>query len=160
MDKLSFFAKELLSKLGQKGERVCCAESCTGGMVAAAMTDMSGSSAWFDRAFITYSNQAKQEMLGVSSRCLKEQGAVSEPTVLEMALGALKHSPADISFAISGIAGPGGGTETKPVGMVCFGWASQTGLLTSTTKHFEGDRHQIRLQATLYAIEGLINHLR
>ena len=120
MDKLSFFAKKLLSKLKRNRERVCCAESCTGGMIAATLTDVSGSSSVFSRGFVTYSNHAKMEMLGVKSETLELHGAVSGQTVSEMASGALTASngEADFAVAVSGVAGPEGGSEEKPVGLV------------------------------------------
>ncbi|NAW66818.1 nicotinamide-nucleotide amidase [Photobacterium halotolerans] len=135
------------------------AESCTGGGVSAAITDIAGSSAWFDRAFITYSNAAKQEMLGVKPETLVQHGAVSEPVVQEMAKGALAHSLATISVAISGIAGPDGGTPDKPVGTVCFAWADTTGWLVAETCHFRGDRQAVRAQAVERALQGLLERL-
>lgn len=135
------------------------AESCTGGGVSAAITDIAGSSAWFDRAFITYSNEAKMEMLGVTEHTLTEHGAVSEATVKEMVLGALKHSNATIAVSISGIAGPGGGSEDKPVGTVCFGWADNSGWLKVESYLFDGDRTEVRQQAIQAAMEGLYKKL-
>ncbi|MEI8594814.1 nicotinamide-nucleotide amidase [Photobacterium sp. Hal280] len=135
------------------------AESCTGGGVSAAITDIAGSSAWFDRAFITYSNDAKQEMLGVKPETLAQYGAVSEPVVQEMATGALAHSLASISVAVSGIAGPDGGTPDKPVGTVCFAWADTTGWLGAETCHFSGDRQAVRAQAVERALQGLLDRL-
>ncbi|MDO6583326.1 nicotinamide-nucleotide amidase [Photobacterium sp. 2_MG-2023] len=135
------------------------AESCTGGGVSAAITDIAGSSAWFDRAFITYSNEAKQEMLGVKPETLTQYGAVSEPVVQEMAKGALAHSLASISVAISGIAGPDGGTPDKPVGTVCFAWADTTDWLVAETCHFSGDRQAVRAQAVERALQGLLERL-
>lgn len=123
------------------------AESCTGGGISAAVTDIAGSSAWFDRAFITYSNEAKMEMLGVQAETLKKHGAVSEPTVEEMVRGALQNSRANVAVSVSGIAGPGGGTPDKPVGTVCFAWADNNGWLKVGTYHFDGDRDAVRLQA-------------
>jgi nicotinamide-nucleotide amidase len=135
------------------------AESCTGGGVATVITDIAGSSAWFDRAFVTYSNQAKMEMLNVSSRALELNGAVSEPVAVEMVLGALAHSAATIAVSISGIAGPSGGTENKPVGTVCFAWADHKGWLQVHTVHYQGDRRSIRDQAVTHALEELKRHL-
>ena len=132
------------------------AESCTGGWVAKVMTDIEGSSAFFDRGFVTYTNESKQEMLGVSAETLSTHGAVSEATVKEMALGALKHSHADLSLAISGIAGPGGGTIEKPVGTVCFAWASRDGWLDTQQEIFSGDRQAVRTQAVLIALQGVL----
>ncbi|XAW89911.1 nicotinamide-nucleotide amidase [Vibrio sp. CDRSL-10 TSBA] len=135
------------------------AESCTGGGVAAAVTDIAGSSAWFDRAFVTYSNEAKQEMIGVRAATLAEHGAASEPVVIEMAQGALAHSNGTIAVSISGIAGPGGGSEEKPVGMVCFAWADKQGWLQVETQFFAGDRQTVRQLAVHHALAGVANHL-
>lgn len=135
------------------------AESCTGGGVAAAVTDIAGSSAWFDRAFVTYSNEAKQEMIGVRAETLAEHGAVSEPVVIEMAQGALAHSNGTIAVSISGIAGPGGGSEEKPVGMVCFAWADKQGWQQVETQFFAGDRQTVRQLAVQHALAGVANHL-
>lgn len=134
------------------------AESCTGGMVATAITDISGSSGWFERGFVTYSNQAKTEMIGVPADLIDKHGAVSEPVARAMAEGALRNSRAQVSLAITGIAGPGGGTETKPVGMVSFAWSNR--LNTSVETHvFKGDREQIRVQAAAHALRGLLELL-
>ncbi|MGF1693612.1 nicotinamide-nucleotide amidase [Photobacterium kagoshimensis] len=145
--------------LHQQGWIATTAESCTGGGVSAAITEIAGSSAWFDRAFITYSNEAKQQMLGVTEQALIAEGAVSETVVEQMAQGALAHSDAQISVAISGIAGPTGGTETKPVGTVCFGWADTTGWYCTSTQIFTGDRTQVREQAVLFALQGMRDRL-
>ncbi|CAH8205751.1 nicotinamide-nucleotide amidase [Vibrio aestuarianus] len=135
------------------------AESCTGGGVATAITDIAGSSAWFDRAFVTYSNEAKIEMVGVSPVTLEKYGAVSEPIVIEMVHGALKHSRATIGVSISGIAGPSGGSDEKPVGTVCFAWADKQGWLKVETQHFIGDRTAVRTQAIDHALQALHDHL-
>jgi nicotinamide-nucleotide amidase len=151
---------KLSTKLGvalkSRGWVLALAESCTGGWVAESITAIAGSSAWLDRGFITYSNAAKQEMLGVNTRTLKTHGAVSEHVALEMALGALKHSHANIAAAITGIAGPDGGTTAKPVGTVCFAWVTAGGLSEDATLHFTGDRQQVRLQSVKTALEGLL----
>ncbi|MDC5840963.1 CinA family protein [Vibrio europaeus] len=131
------------------------AESCTGGGVSAAITDIAGSSAWFDRAFITYSNEAKMEMLGVSAVTLEQFGAVSEQTVVEMVEGAIQNSNANIGVSISGIAGPGGSTELKPVGTVCFAWADSSDWNKIETVRFSGDRAQVRQQAVEHALKVL-----
>ncbi|SFJ98329.1 nicotinamide-nucleotide amidase [Methylophaga sulfidovorans] len=136
------------------------AESCTGGWVAKCCTDIAGSSSWFERGFVTYSNQAKQDQLGVQSASLQQYGAVSQTVAEEMALGALKHSRADISVALTGIAGPGGGTESKPVGTVWIGWARQPNKVISQLFQFEGDRESIRRQAVLKALSGIIKNAR
>lgn len=132
-----------------------CAESCTGGWLAKVCTDLPGSSGWFERGFVTYTNESKQELLGVSAETLFVHGAVSEQTVAEMASGALAHSRAQISVAISGIAGPGGGSLEKPVGTVCFGWALEGGERATESCHFHGDREAVRAQAVLHALQGL-----
>ena len=154
---------ELAVQLGQRLARqqwvAATAESCTGGGIACAITEVAGSSAWFDRAFITYSNDAKQDMLGVATHTLNEHGAVSEAVVHEMARGALAHSLAHISVAVSGIAGPGGGSEAKPVGTVWLAWADHTGWLRARCYHFLGDRHAVRQQAIEAALHGLIQRV-
>ena len=131
------------------------AESCTGGGVASAVTEIAGSSAWFDRGFVTYSNQAKVDMLGVSSDTLARFGAVSEATVREMVDGALRHSRAQVALAVSGIAGPGGGTPEKPVGMVWFAWGIKDGVCVVRLHHLAGNRAEIRAQAVRIALQGV-----
>lgn len=145
--------------LAKQQQILTTAESCTGGGVAYWVTEVAGSSAWFDRSFVTYSNEAKQEMIGVREATLQQFGAVSEQTVEEMALGALLHSRATLAAAISGIAGPGGGSAEKPVGTVCFGFASVQGWLKIETCHFTGDREQVRQQAIKHVLQSLIQHL-
>ncbi|MFD1559060.1 CinA family protein [Paraburkholderia silviterrae] len=143
------------NKLRDARLMLATAESCTGGMVATAITDISGSSGWFERGFVTYSNQAKTEMIGVPADLIEKHGAVSEPVARAMAEGALRNSRAQISLAITGVAGPGGGTPEKPVGMVSFGWSNR--LHTSVeTLVFKGDREQIRVQAAVHALRGLL----
>jgi len=132
------------------------AESCTGGWAAQAITQTSGSSQWFERGFITYSNQAKYEMLGVNDNTLLSHGAVSEQVAEEMVLGAIKNSHAQAALAITGIAGPTGGTLDKPVGMVCFAWGIKGVKTIVSTQRFEGDRTVIRRQAVEYALQGVI----
>lgn len=134
---------------------ITTAESCTGGWVSEAITSVPGSSGWFDRGFVTYSNAAKQEMLGVRSTTLEQFGAVSEETACEMAAGALKKSQAQISVAITGIAGPDGGTDDKPVGTVWFAWADKDDVQTKRSC-FQGDRQSIREQAVAVALDGLL----
>ena len=131
------------------------AESCTGGWAAQAVTAVAGSSAWFERGFVTYSNEAKIELLGVSADTLARFGAVSEETAREMAQGALAHSHAGFSVAVTGIAGPSGGSTDKPVGMVCFAWASHAGATRAATHCFAGDREAVRRQTVLAALQGL-----
>ena len=136
--------------------RLAAAESCTGGWLAKQITDKAGSSAIFERGFVTYSNQSKIEMLGVKSATLDEYGAVSEAVVIEMVQGALKHSQAEIAVSISGIAGPGGGSAEKPVGTVCFGWLKRANnTVIVKTCVFEGGRDSIRAQAVDYALHGI-----
>jgi len=157
-------ATELAAVAGRllkaKGEKLVTAESCTGGGVAEAITAISGSSEWFDRGFITYSNEAKQEMLRVSAATLAGHGAVSEDTAREMALGALAASPGTVSVSVTGVAGPTGGTHAKPVGMVCFAWArSGEAVPRSETRHFSGDREGVRRQAVVRALQGIVELL-
>ena len=143
----------------QKGWVLTTAESCTGGGIASAITDIAGSSQWFDRAFITYSNEAKMEMLGVKQQTLEQFGAVSEATVIEMAQGALTHSNASIAISVSGIAGPSGGSDDKPVGTVCFAWQSAFGWNKVETHYLSGDRTQVRHQAVQLALVTLHDYL-
>ncbi len=152
-------AKELGETLEHKQLMLVTAESCTGGMVAEVVTLVSGSASWFERGFVTYSNQAKHEMLAVSAETIEEYGAVSEQTATAMAQGALNHSHASVSVAVTGIAGPTGGTDEKPVGTVCFAWAFKDGFLKSEQNHFDGDRNNIRSQATQYVLQQLIAFL-
>lgn len=159
MDHLSTLAAELGAVLKARGFMLALAESCTGGMVAQAVTSIAGSSAWFDRGFVTYSNAAKIEMLGVSAQTLERFGAVSEQTASEMAEGALKHSHAHIVGSITGIAGPDGGSAEKPIGTVCLAWAGVNMPVTTTTTNFLGNREQIRQQATLTMMAGLVDRL-
>lgn len=159
---MSFFshAPELLDvavRLGRaleaRGLMVVTAESCTGGLIAAALTETAGSSVWFERGFVTYSNAAKQAQLGVPADVLAGHGAVSEPVAQAMALGALAASRASIALSVTGVAGPGGGTAAKPVGTVCFGWAVAGVGVESHTRHFSGDRSSVRMQSARYALE-------
>ncbi|MDQ7989950.1 MAG: CinA family protein [Candidatus Dactylopiibacterium sp.] len=139
--------------------QLAAAESCTGGLVAAAVTAIAGSSAWFDRGFVTYSNEAKVELLGVSPLTLHAHGAVSEATVREMLAGALARSVAHVAVAVSGIAGPAGGTPDKPVGTVCFGWQRRGAAPECVTRHFAGDRAAVREAATRFVLEGLLQRV-
>ncbi|WP_274968607.1 CinA family protein [Succinimonas amylolytica] len=133
------------------------AESCTGGLVSAALTSVPGSSEWFDRAFITYSNEAKMEMLGVREGTLKKYGAVSEETVREMSLGALASSRGDIAVSLSGIAGPGGGTPDKPVGTIWLAWAFRGEIFHTCRIRFAGSRELVRKRAVIQALTGIYN---
>jgi len=153
---IAALAAELGRTLAAKGQFAATAESCTGGLVAGAITAIAGSSGWFDRGFVTYTNAAKTEMLGVDAAALERNGAVSEATAIAMAEGALRASRADIAVAVTGIAGPAGGTATKPVGTVCFAWARRGGRTTASTHHFSGDRDTIRKASVIVAIQGLI----
>ncbi|WP_333607531.1 CinA family protein [Arsukibacterium sp.] len=150
---------QLATELGQlllrKKWSVTTAESCTGGGIAYHLTAIAGSSAYLDRSVVTYSNKAKQQLLGVRSATLLQFGAVSEETVLEMASGAATHAKAELAIAVSGVAGPGGGSAAKPVGTVCFGFAVK-GVLSSNRLHFEGDRQQVRQQSIDYALRQSI----
>ena len=146
----------LAEQLTQRGWMLATAESCTGGWIAKCCTDMAGSSAWFDRGFITYSNAAKQDMLGVRAETLAQYGAVSEAVVAEMATGALRHSQAHIAVAVSGIAGPSGGSVEKPVGTVCFAWAMRNGEVLTKTCQFAGDREAVRWQSVVFALNGIL----
>lgn len=145
--------------LQENKQMLTTAESCTGGWVAKLITDIAGSSASFERGFVTYTNTAKQDMLGVSANTLATHGAVSEAVAEEMAIGAIQHSLADIAVSISGIAGPSGGTKDKPVGTVCFAWKKRNSPVSSTTQHFTGDRDAVRQQAVIFALQGLLNRL-
>jgi len=138
------------------GLALATAESCTGGWVGQAVTMIPGSSDWYDRGFIVYTNTSKREMLGVMPETLERFGAVSEPTVREMAQGALDHSRAQIAVAVSGIAGPSGGSADKPVGTVCLAWARVDGSLWSETQRFAGDRDAVRRQAVIRTLERLL----
>ncbi len=155
--------RQLAVKVGQYLQQnnllITSAESCTGGWLGQAITAVPGSSNWYDRGFITYSNPAKNEMLGVSKETLEKYGAVSETTALEMAYGARTNSSAQISVAITGIAGPSGGNEFKPVGTVCFAWLLKEHIAISETCHFNGDRESVRQQSVMKALQGLINLL-
>ena len=152
-------AEQLGDRLKQAKIMVACAESCTGGFVSKVITDIAGSSDWFDRGFVTYTNQAKQELLGVPAETIAEHGAVSEQTARAMAAGAIRHSAAAITLAITGIAGPGGGTLEKPVGLVCFAWATRAGLVESESHQFLGDRDAVRRQTVQHALQGAVNRL-
>ncbi len=132
--------------------QITTAESCTGGACAMAITEVPGSSVWFDRGFITYSNLAKIQMLGVQESTLDRFGAVSEATIKEMLTGAIQNSAADFAVATSGIAGPGGGSPEKPVGTVLFGWLQKPGIIHTSQQIFSGNRHQIRTKAVIYAL--------
>ena len=153
---LEALAAQVGELLKTNGEKLATAESCTGGWIAQCLTAIAGGSDWFERGFVTYSNEAKVDMLGVEAETLLAHGAVSEATAAAMAAGALRHSRADWALSVTGIAGPGGGTDDKPVGTVCFGWAAGDGRVETQTVHFAGDRAQVRAQSVAHALGGLL----
>jgi nicotinamide-nucleotide amidase len=156
---VDILAAQLGGALKSHGLMLVTAESCTGGGVASAITDVAGSSAWFERGFVTYSNLSKQQMLGVSEATLTQYGAVSEPVVREMVAGALAHSSAQVALAISGIAGPDGGTSDKPVGTVWFAWGvKNTGIFTKRHQ-IAGNRAEVRAHAVRIAMQGVLGLL-
>jgi nicotinamide-nucleotide amidase len=153
-------AQKLADLLRRERLMLATAESCTAGGIAFAVTQIPGSSGWFDRGFITYSNESKLKVLGVSPVYLRDYGAVSEPVARSMALGCLNHSAAQVAVAVTGIAGPDGGSESKPVGTICFAWAIRRDptvapWVRTTTRLFDGDRAAVRTQAVLEALDGL-----
>lgn len=161
--RLETLSIQIGQKLKAQGKTVTTAESCTGGWIAKVLTDIAGSSDYFQRGFVTYSNEAKHQMIGVTDASLQQFGAVSQQVVEEMASGALKEATADIAISVSGIAGPGGGSIDKPVGTVWFGFAQKqvdgTVLVIARHRVFQGDRNQVRLQSTGYALETLLSLL-
>jgi len=159
MSELETLAERLGRELLNRGEWLATAESCTGGWVAQTVTAIAGSSQWFDRGFVTYSNAAKVELLGVAETTLERHGAVSEGTARAMALGALKKSRADWTLAITGIAGPSGGSPEKPVGMVCIAWAQRDGGCEALTCQFAGTRAEVREQAVRLALSGALKRV-
>ena len=150
---------DLAKLLQQKGWLMATAESCTGGMIAAACTDMAGSSNWFERGFVSYSNAAKTELLGVDAGLIEKHGAVSEKVARAMVQGAIQHSRAQVAVAVTGVAGPGGGSAAKPVGTVWFGWATPGGVV-SEAQRFEGDRAAVRQSTVGHALGRLLQLLR
>ena len=156
---MTALASQVGARLQARHWMLAAAESCTGGWVAAALTAIAGSSAWFERGFVTYSNEAKTEMLGVPRELIERHGAVSEEVARAMAAGALRQSRAQIALSITGVAGPGGGTLTKPVGLVCFGWASGNLSQVVETKQFPGDREAVRRAAVMHALDGVLAQL-
>ena len=152
--------KTLADVLKKRHWTFAAVESCTGGWLSKVCTDQPGSSTWFDCGFVTYSNESKQKQVNVSKKTLDTYGAVSEQTAIEMAQGALAKSRADISVAITGIAGPDGGSIEKPVGTVCFAWAIRNQGAKTQKCQFEGDREQVRLQAVITALQGIIKNAR
>ncbi len=159
---ISSLVQQLAQTLLAKKLSIALAESCTGGLLAAHLTDLSGSSQWFERGFVTYSNQAKEESIGVAHALIERYGAVREEVARAMAEGVLNNSRAQVSIAITGIAGPGGGTVNKPVGMVCFAWGIRENNLIQTrsqTKQLSGDRQGIREEACVYVLKKIINEI-
>lgn len=153
---------QLAQKVGEalkaQGLMLVTAESCTGGWAAMALTAIAGSSDWFERGYVVYSNAAKREELGVSEDTLTRHGAVSEETAREMAAGALKNGRGQVALAITGVAGPTGGSRDKPVGTVCFAWA-RGGKISSETRRLDGDRESVRRQSVLHALQGVLELL-
>ena len=150
---------QLALELKARGQMMCTAESCTGGLIAAACTELSGSSDWFERGFVTYANAAKTELLDVPARLIEQHGAVSEPVARAMALGALAHAHAHWSVSVTGIAGPSGGSDLKPVGTVWFGWATPQGVFTEH-RLLTGDRATVRQASVTHALGGLLRRLQ
>lgn len=159
MNNLSDLILDIATRLQERQWLLVTAESCTGGLVSAALTEVPGSSLWFERGFITYSNAAKQELLDVPSSLLRQYGAVSEEVAAAMAQGALTHSKGHLSLSVTGIAGPDGGTPAKPVGTVCFGWVGQGISVQTCRKQFTGTRQDIRMAACYEALAGIKNLL-
>jgi nicotinamide-nucleotide amidase len=157
---LERLARRAGARLKKRKLKLVTAESCTGGWIAQAVTSIAGSSEWFDRGFVTYSNAAKKELLGVRPSTLARHGAVSEETAREMAAGALARSRAQVAVAVTGIAGPSGGTRKKPVGMVCLAWARKRRGAQSATRRFGGDRESIRRQSVVAALQGVLERLQ
>ena len=155
---LALLARKTGTALKRKGQILVTAESCTGGWVAQAVTSVAGSSDWFERGYVTYSNAAKREELGVRWTTLARRGAVSEQVACEMARGALGHGRGTIALAVTGVAGPSGGSPDKPVGTVCFGWA-QGRRIRSETKRFKGGRASVRRQSVIHALRGVLKWL-
>jgi nicotinamide-nucleotide amidase len=149
--------QELARVLKKNGWHLSTAESCTGGMVAASITELAGSSEWFERGYVTYSNQSKSEDIDVSQNLIEQHGAVSDQVARAMALGAKQNSGSDLSLSITGIAGPTGGSPEKPIGTVCFAWALANDQIVSETKYFEGNRQQIRQQACDFSLRKLLS---
>ena len=152
---LKHLSEQVGAALKAQGATVTAAESCTGGWIAKAITDIAGSSAWFERGFVTYSNEAKSQMIGVREETLQAHGAVSEPVVIEMAIGALRAARATYALSVSGIAGPDGGSDEKPVGTVWFGLACANGQGLTHMERFSGDRESVRRQAAIFALQLL-----
>lgn len=160
MNRLDPLLQELSSTLNRLKWQLITAESCTGGLIASSITDLAGSSTWFERGFVSYSNLSKQEMLDVSEQLIQQHGAVSEEVACAMVHGALKNSVGQIALAVTGIAGPGGGSIEKPVGTVCFAWGIRGFAPQFLKKHFNGTRQEIRQAATQEALQGALNLIK
>ena len=158
-DQLGSVAEQVGGLLKDQGSRLTTVESCTGGWIAQSVTAVAGSSVWFERGFITYSNEAKHELVGVPDLLIIENGAVSGPVARAMARGGLDHSPADVAVAVTGVAGPDGGSIEKPVGTVFVSWALRSGALRTERFLFEGDRVAVRVQTVIEALGGLIRFM-
>ncbi len=158
-DELSSLSALVGDRLRAERMLLATAESCTGGWVAQQLTSIAGSSEWFERGYVTYSDAAKMEMLHVKASTLQAHGAVSEQVAREMAAGALAGSHAQITVAVTGVAGPGGGSVDKPVGTVCFAWARTNRKVTSETRHFTGNRESVRSQSVIAALQGVLDVL-
>lgn len=154
----ALLVERLAQALTARGWMMATAESCTGGLIAGACTDRAGSSDWFERGMVTYSNAAKTELLGVPADLIAAHGAVSEPVARAMAAGARAHAPVQVSVAVTGVAGPGGGSAAKPVGTVWFGWATPLGVETECVR-FDGDRAAVRQATVAHALAGLLHRL-
>ncbi|MBB5321348.1 nicotinamide-nucleotide amidohydrolase family protein [Marinobacter oulmenensis] len=159
-EQLNLAGEQLAAELEQQGRTIATAESCTGGWIAKVLTDRPGSSAYVQAGLVTYSNRAKQSVLGVDPATLETCGAVSEPVVQEMVIGALRAGEADVAVATSGVAGPGGGSADKPVGTVWMAWGTGPDHLETAICHFEGDREQVRRQTVLYVLQGVTRFLQ
>ncbi|MDR7095408.1 CinA family protein [Hydrogenophaga laconesensis] len=155
---IAHLVEQLASELRARGLMLATAESCTGGLIAGACTELPGSSDWFERGFVTYSNAAKHAQLGVPALLIEQHGAVSEPVARAMAAGALAHSPAQLAVAVTGVAGPTGGSPEKPVGTVWFGWATPEGVSTERQR-FDGDRAAVRQATVRHALAGLLQRM-
>jgi nicotinamide-nucleotide amidase len=157
--RLEKLVEDLAHRLASRGWKLATAESCTGGWIAKCCTDLAGSSAWFERGFVTYSNVAKMDSLGVNAGVLQEAGAVSREVALQMADGARRSAGVDIAVAVTGVAGPDGGTPDKPVGTVWFGWSRKGQAPDAELACFQGDRDAVRRQSVAYAVQGVIDRL-
>jgi len=156
---LQEIAQKTINLLLENNYQLVTVESCTGGWVGKTITDLSGSSAAFTGSFVTYSNEAKQQMVGVQLNTLEAHGAVSEEVAAEIASGAIQKTDAQVAVSITGVAGPSGGTEAKPVGMVCFGWVIKDHKPETTVCYFDGDRDEVRKQAVAFALQGIVLRL-